>query len=113
MNACRFDLTQRADAAGQFAFQATQIIDALYKLAGAKLLVFKQLKTHIASFGQTLPSQLQTGFIDQTLRHRDGAAALGKLVGHIHLLQCRNDGGTIAFVDVCKQHSVVLVASSC
>ena len=113
MHPRRFNLTQRTDAAGQLAFKAAQIIDALYKLAGAKLLVFKQFKTHIASLGQALTGQLQAGFINQSLRHRDSGAALGKLVGHIHLLQCSNDGGTIAFVDVCKQHSVVLVAFSC
>jgi hypothetical protein len=67
MHSRRFNLTQRTDAAGQLAFKAAQIIDALYKLAGAKLLVFKQLKTHIASLGQALTCQLQASFVDQSL----------------------------------------------
>ena len=60
---------------------------------------------------QALLSQPQPGLIDAVGRNKDRAAPFGHAIGHVDLLQGRNDRPTNPIGDVAEQHLVVGRAS--
>src|SRR3989344_94959 len=99
------------DRAGQLAFQATLEVQALLELGGAELLVFHQLEAHHRAFGQAGRGQFQAHVVHLVGRHQDGGAAVGVLVGHLHLLQLGQDRAAILVRQVGVEHAVVALAT--
>ncbi|MNT26653.1 hypothetical protein D3C72_1622460 [compost metagenome] len=111
MHARGLDAADRFDGARQLAFEPALVVDLLGELAGAELLVVHQFEAHAAGLGQALRRELQARFRHLVARDQDRAAALGELVGHVHLLQRRDDRAAVAVRHVGVEHLVVGAAA--
>ncbi|CPO75095.1 Uncharacterised protein [Bordetella pertussis] len=95
------------DRARQLAFQAALVVDLLGELAGAETGVVQQLETHRTAARQALAGQLHARVVDPLGGHQQRAAVVAEAVGHVHLVQRRDDGAAIAVVQIGEQHLVI------
>ena len=102
---------QGLDGAGEFTLQTPLEIEPLLKLRHAKLAGLHQFEPGHRAFGQTLGGQPQPHVVHPICRNQDGTAAVGMLVGHVHLGQLGHDGAPVLVVQVGEQHPVVGLAA--
>jgi hypothetical protein len=100
----RLHRRERLDGSGELALQAALEGQALLELGHAEAVGLHQLEAGDRPLGQALRRQAQAGVVHLVGRHHDGHAALGVLVGHVHLRELGHDGAAVAVAQVGVQH---------
>ena len=94
---------ERGDRARELAFEAA--------LEGEALLELSLAEADDRALGQAGRGHLQPHVVDLGSGHQDGRAAVGMLVGHVHLRQLGDDRAAVLVGQVGVQHFVVALAA--
>src|SRR5687768_17051007 len=104
MHACSVYFRKGHDAAAEFAFERTLIVDLFLKVRKAKRRLIKNLKADSPAGGQSFTCQLDANLRDTVRWNSNAAAVAGKLVLDIVVLKFRNDALRFLRVELGIQH---------
>ena len=96
-----------ADGAREFALQGTGVVDFLHEIRLADLDLVKNLEADALPHQTALAGDLDALVIDHFLRHQDGGAVVGKLVGDLVRLERLDDGTGVFRPQVGVEHLVL------
>ena len=104
MHAGVLDAVERADGAGELAFERAHVIDVLHEARGAeRLRLVENLVADAAALGQAAFGERHAQPGDAVLRHHDDVAVVAQLVGHGLTIELLHDRGGIVVGEVGEQ----------
>ena len=96
MDARVLDAVERADGAGELAFERAHLVDVLHEARGAeRVRLVENLVADAAALGQAAFGERHAQPGDAILRHQDDVAVVAQLVGDAFAIELLHDRGGI------------------